>query len=71
MNRLVAQHPNTSFAFHLYDFHKEGLSAKELASVYALPVSWVEEYPMARWATKGDENGRRLIGFACGGWKRP
>jgi hypothetical protein len=30
-----------------------------------------EEYPMARGATKGDENGRRLIGFACGGWKRP
>ena len=34
---------NKSFALHLYDFHLEGVSTKELAHAYSLPQTWVEE----------------------------
>lgn len=34
---------NRSFPFSLYDFHLAGVSAKELAVAYSLPVTWVEE----------------------------
>jgi hypothetical protein len=34
---------NKSLAFSLYDFHLEGVSAKELAADYSLPITWVEE----------------------------
>jgi len=34
---------NKSLAFSLYDFHLEGISAKELAADYSLPIGWVEE----------------------------
>jgi hypothetical protein len=43
MNPAVALRANKSFAFHLYDFHLEGVSTKELASAYSLPVGWIEE----------------------------
>ena len=35
------------------------------------PLRLRRSTPWPGGATKGDENGRRLIGFACGGWKRP
>lgn len=34
---------NRSLAFSLYEFHIEGVSAKELASAYSLPANWVED----------------------------
>jgi hypothetical protein len=34
---------NRSFPFSLYDFHLAGVSAKELAAAYSLPVTWIEE----------------------------
>jgi hypothetical protein len=34
---------NRSFGLSLYDFHLEGVSAKELAKAYSLPVTFVEE----------------------------
>jgi hypothetical protein len=43
MNPAVVIIANRSFAFHLYDFHFDGVSAKELASAYSLPTHWVEE----------------------------
>lgn len=43
MNPAVVMIANRSFAFHLYDFHSDGVSAKELASAYSLPTHWVEE----------------------------
>ena len=33
---------NRGLAFSLYEFYLEGVSVQELASVYALPVEWVE-----------------------------
>ena len=43
MNPSVMALANKSLVFSLYDFHLEGLSAKELAAAYSLPVTWVEE----------------------------
>jgi hypothetical protein len=34
---------NRSLAFHLYDFHLDGISAKELATAHCLPAHCVEE----------------------------
>jgi hypothetical protein len=34
---------NRSLAFHLYDFHLDGISVKELGTAYAKPTHWVEE----------------------------
>jgi hypothetical protein len=34
---------NRSLPFSLYDFHLSGVSAKELADAYGLPLFWVEE----------------------------
>jgi hypothetical protein len=43
MNPAIAIIANRSFAFHLYDFHFDGISAKEMASAYSLPTHWIEE----------------------------
>jgi hypothetical protein len=43
MNPAFMLLANKSLAFGLYDFHREGVSAQQLASVYMLPVAWVEE----------------------------
>ncbi|MDQ2949515.1 MAG: hypothetical protein M3Y27_26855 [Acidobacteriota bacterium] len=43
MNPAVILLANRSLPFHLYDFHLEGISAKELAAAHSLPVDWVEE----------------------------
>ena len=34
---------NRSVTFALYDYHLRGVSARELATAYSLPLSWVEE----------------------------
>jgi hypothetical protein len=34
---------NSSFPVSLYDFHLDGVSARELATAYSLPLAWVEE----------------------------
>jgi hypothetical protein len=34
---------NSSFPVSLYDFHLDGISARELAKAYSLPLTWVEE----------------------------
>lgn len=34
---------NKSLPFSLYDFHLNGVSSRELAEAYDLPLSWVEE----------------------------
>ena len=34
---------NSSFPVSLYDFHLDGISARELANAYSLPIAWVEE----------------------------
>jgi hypothetical protein len=34
---------NSSFPVSLYDFHLDGISARELATAYSLPLAWVEE----------------------------
>ena len=38
MNPGVKLLANKSFGFSLYDFHLEGVSAKELAAAYSLPT---------------------------------
>ena len=43
MNRAVMFLANRSLAFHLYDFHLDGISARELAAAYDKPTQWVEE----------------------------
>jgi hypothetical protein len=43
MNPAVMALANRSFDFHLYDFHLEGVSLKELAVNHSLPVHSVEE----------------------------
>jgi hypothetical protein len=43
MNPGVMTMANRSFAFHLYDFNLEGISAKELAYAHSLSTHWVEE----------------------------
>lgn len=43
MNAPVMLLANKSLAFSLYDFHLEGVPAKELATAYSLPINWVEE----------------------------
>jgi hypothetical protein len=43
MNPAAMALANKSLAFSLYDFHLEGLSAKELAVAYSRPISWIEE----------------------------
>ncbi|MDQ2840808.1 MAG: hypothetical protein M3Y72_07170 [Acidobacteriota bacterium] len=43
MNPAFMHLANSSFAFHLCDFHLEGMSAQELAAAYTLPIGWVEE----------------------------
>jgi hypothetical protein len=43
MNPALALLANKSLPFSLYDFHLSGVSAKELAQTYDLPLSWVEE----------------------------
>jgi hypothetical protein len=44
MNPGVKLLANRSFGLSLYDFHLEGVSAKELAERHSLPVTWVEEW---------------------------
>jgi hypothetical protein len=44
MNPAFVLLANKSLAFGLYDFHCEGVSAQQLASVYSLPVARVEEH---------------------------
>jgi hypothetical protein len=43
MNPVFMLLANKSPAFGLYDFHLEGVSARQLAAVYLLPITWVEE----------------------------
>jgi hypothetical protein len=43
MNPAFMLLANKSVPFSLYDFHLEGVSLKELAAAYTLPVTWVEE----------------------------
>jgi hypothetical protein len=44
MNPAFMVLANRSFAFHLYDLHLEGLTVKELAKAYSMPVFRVEEH---------------------------
>jgi hypothetical protein len=44
MNPALMLLANRSFAFNLYDLHLEGISVKELAVTYSMPVFRVEEY---------------------------
>jgi hypothetical protein len=44
MNPAFMVVANRSFAFNLYDLHREGLTAKELAEAYSMPVFRVEEH---------------------------
>jgi hypothetical protein len=43
MSPALALLANKSLPFSLYDFHLSGVSAKELAQAYDLPLRWVEE----------------------------
>jgi hypothetical protein len=43
MNPAVVLLANRSLPFSLYDFHLNGVSARELAHAYSLPLPWVEE----------------------------
>ncbi len=43
MNPAVVLLANHSFPFSLYDFHLNGVSPRELADAYQLPLAWVEE----------------------------
>jgi hypothetical protein len=44
MNPAFMVVANRSFRFHLYDLHREGLTIKELAAAYSMPVFRVDEY---------------------------
>jgi hypothetical protein len=44
MNPAFMVVANQSFPFNLYDLHLEGLTAKELATAYSIPVFRVEEH---------------------------
>jgi hypothetical protein len=44
MNPAFMVLANQSFAFNLYDLHLEGLTVKELAKAYSMPVFRVEEH---------------------------
>jgi hypothetical protein len=43
MNPAFMVLANHSFGFNLYDLHLEGLTVKELAKAYSMPVFRVEE----------------------------
>ena len=43
MNPVVTVMANRSLAFSFYDFYLEGLSAKELAAAYSIPIHYVQE----------------------------
>ncbi len=43
MHPAIALLGNRSVTFALYDYHLRGVSARELATAYSLPLSWVEE----------------------------
>jgi hypothetical protein len=44
MNPAFMVLANQSFAFNLYNLHVEGLTVKELAKAYSMPVFRVEEH---------------------------
>ncbi len=43
MNPAVMLLANKHLAFSLFEFNLSGVSAKELAAAYSLPIIWVEE----------------------------
>ena len=70
MNPAVMILANRSLAFHLYDFHLDGISVEELATAYSLPTNWItERIEAVRLCVKYQAQlslNKTLLGFAGG-----